>query len=185
MSSSSEPRTEAASEVPPGREGADSGATDGVRIDESEAVGNDDTSPMNDIPGVGLRGADGQTSTDDDPDAHDRAAEEDPAQVASPDPTQEGEAAGTAHHLDRVITRDAAEPVRAVADPAQQDRPRLEQNDASPEDEIEGIVAQTRADFPDEPVDRAADVLRQRFRDSGIDKDQSEIDALAERVVGD
>jgi len=179
---SSEPRT-GASEVPPGREGADSGATDDVRIDESQSVGNDDTSSMNDIPGVGLRGADGAPVTDEDPEAQGGSDEDDPAVVASPDPTQEGEAPGTAHHLDRVIARDAADPTRAVADPAQQDRPRLEQNDASLEDEVEGILAQTRADFPDGPVERVADVLRQRFRDAGIDKDKSEIDALAKRVV--
>jgi len=40
-------------EVPAGRAGADSGATDAVRIDPEDESGIPDSSPMNDEPGVG------------------------------------------------------------------------------------------------------------------------------------
>ena len=46
-----------------------------------------------------------------------------------------------------------------------------------------GIVAQTRQDVGTEPVERIADVLRQRLEQSGIDLPDDEIEELAHQVV--
>ncbi|WP_243225226.1 hypothetical protein [Microbacterium sp. CIAB417] len=43
--------------VPPGGEGADSGAVDAVEVDDDEQGEVPDISPQNDIPGVGSRRA--------------------------------------------------------------------------------------------------------------------------------
>ena len=44
-----------------------------------------------------------------------------------------------------------------------QDEPVLEQNDASIQDKLDGIAAQTRVDLGDESQDRYEEVLRQRL----------------------
>lgn len=45
-------------EVPPGGEGADSGAVDAVEVSDDESSEIPDQAPQNDIPGVGTRRAD-------------------------------------------------------------------------------------------------------------------------------
>ncbi len=50
---------EAAEAVPAGGAGADSGAVDATRIDESDTADIANVSSQNDIPGVGTRAADG------------------------------------------------------------------------------------------------------------------------------
>ncbi|WP_406249959.1 hypothetical protein ACI7YT_07640 [Microbacterium sp. M] len=45
-------------EVPPGGEGADSGAVDAVEVSDDQSGEIPDQSPQNDIPGVGTRRAD-------------------------------------------------------------------------------------------------------------------------------
>jgi hypothetical protein len=73
----------------------------------------------------------------------------------------------------------------SAADPntgATQDEPIMDQHVATDEDKIEGIVAQTRIDVGDKPLERIADVLRQRFHDAGLDVDDDRTAELAERV---
>jgi hypothetical protein len=65
-----------------------------------------------------------------------------------------------------------------------QDAPVLHQNDASDEDRIAGIVAQTRADVGDQGLERVADVLVQRFTDAGLDVDADRTVALAAEITG-
>ena len=60
--------------------------------------------------------------------------------------------------------------------------PAMSQNDASELEKVTGIVAQTRADVGTEPVERIADVLRQRLEQSGIDLPDSDIEELARQV---
>lgn len=62
-----------------------------------------------------------------------------------------------------------------------QDEPVLEQNDASIEDKLDGIAAQTRVDLGDESQDRYEEVLRQRLTDSGIQITDDDVSALARR----
>jgi hypothetical protein len=64
-----------------------------------------------------------------------------------------------------------------------QDEPALDQNDASDEDRIAGIAAQTRSDVGDQDADRVAEVLRQRFADAGLDVDGSRTAALAAEIT--
>lgn len=67
--------------------------------------------------------------------------------------------------------------------PATQDEPALDQNDASNEDKIAGIVAQTRADVGDQDVTRIADVLAQRFDETGVEIDADRTVALAAEIA--
>jgi 3-oxoacyl-ACP reductase-like protein len=62
-----------------------------------------------------------------------------------------------------------------------QDEPVLEQNNASTQDKLDGIAAQTRVDLGDESQDRYEEVLRQRLVDSGIQITDDEVSALARR----
>ncbi|MBZ4487694.1 hypothetical protein LQ938_02585 [Microbacterium sp. cx-55] len=65
-----------------------------------------------------------------------------------------------------------------------QDAPLMDQHDASIDDKINGIVAQTRIDVPGADHDRIVDVLRQRFSDAGIGGvDDDRFAALAKRVA--
>jgi hypothetical protein len=48
---------------------------------------------------------------------------------------------------------------------------------------VAGIVAQTRQDVGTDPVERIADVLRQRLEQSGIDLPEDEIEELAHQVA--
>lgn len=65
--------------------------------------------------------------------------------------------------------------------PGTQNEPLLEQNDASTQEQLDGIAAQTRADLGDESQDRYQEVLRQRLADSGIQISDDEVSALAQR----
>jgi hypothetical protein len=70
----------------------------------------------------------------------------------------------------------------AASAPGVQDEPVLDQNAASDEDRIAGIVAQTRVDVGDAGVERIADVLTQRFTDAGLDVDADRTVALAAEI---
>lgn len=61
--------------------------------------------------------------------------------------------------------------------------PAMSQNDASAIDKVSGIVAQTRQDIGTEPVDRIAEVLSQRFEQSGIDLPEHEVRELAQQIA--
>lgn len=118
------------SPVPAGGEGADSGSTNTVHVDETETAEVPNQSSANDIPGVGA--------------PH-----------------------GTSAHS-----------------AGEQDEPLLDQNAASDADKVQGIVAQTRADVPNESAERIAEVLTQRFSDAGMTITDEEIARLAQGVAG-
>lgn len=68
--------------------------------------------------------------------------------------------------------------------PAEDGGPVLEQNGATDEEKIAGIIAQTRVDLGDESVERYADVIGQRFSDSGIEASDDELRGHAEKATG-
>lgn len=65
-------------------------------------------------------------------------------------------------------TLTVGESQRAANGAREQNLPAMSQNNASDGEKIAGIVAQTRVDVGDQDDARIADVLRQRFSDSGI-----------------
>jgi 3-oxoacyl-ACP reductase-like protein len=67
---------------------------------------------------------------------------------------------------------------------AVQDEPVLEQNNATTQDKLDGIAAQTRVDLGDESQDRYEEVLRQRLDDAGIQLSDDEVSKLARRSGG-
>jgi hypothetical protein len=64
-----------------------------------------------------------------------------------------------------------------------QDAPAMDMHDTTDEERIAGIVAQTRADVGDASDERIADVLRQRFRDIGLEVGDDRVRALAAEVA--
>ena len=84
-----------------------------------------------------------------------------------------------------------ADPNRSDPDPDRdprvprhtQDAPKMDTHDASVQDKIDGIIAQTRVDVGDKPHERIMDVLRQRFDDAGISADDALFDELATKVT--
>lgn len=60
-----------------------------------------------------------------------------------------------------------------------QDEPVLEQNAATTQDQIAGIVAQTRADLGSETDERYAEVLHQRLEDAGIQMTDEDVRSLS------
>jgi hypothetical protein len=67
---------------------------------------------------------------------------------------------------------------------ATQDLPAMSQNNATDEDKISGIIAQTRQDLPGESLERIGDVLRQRFADAGVEVADDRLAELARAVGG-
>lgn len=66
--------------------------------------------------------------------------------------------------------------------PGTQNAPAQDMHDTTAEDQIAGIVAQTRADVGDADESRIADVLRQRFEQTGIRVADDRVAALAAEV---
>jgi hypothetical protein len=71
-----------------------------------------------------------------------------------------------------------------AADTSTQDEPLLEQNDATTQEKVDGIIAQTRADLGDESAERFAEVLHQRFDDAGMQLTDEQIRGLADGASG-
>jgi hypothetical protein len=67
--------------------------------------------------------------------------------------------------------------------PGTQNAPAQDMHDTTDEDKIAGIVAQTRADVGEKDETRIADVLRQRFSDTGIHVADDRVAALAAEVA--
>ncbi|GEM_PF-774883 len=89
--STSEPADDAgtAAPIPAGGAGADSGAVDAARIDETDRAEIANVSSQNDIPGVGTRAGDGSMETDtggDDIPAADLPSEERQPETQGDDP---------------------------------------------------------------------------------------------------
>lgn len=57
---------------------------------------------------------------------------------------------------------------------ATQSVPAMSQNNAGADDKLSGILAQTRADMAGESAQRAAEVLRQRAEQAGVEVDEDE-----------
>ena len=70
----------------------------------------------------------------------------------------------------------------AAAEPGTQNAPVQDMHHATDEDKIAGIVAQTRQDVGDKDESRIADVLRQRFTETGVHVADDRIAALAAEV---
>lgn len=67
--------------------------------------------------------------------------------------------------------------------PPEDGGPIMDQHPAPDVDKIAGIVAQTRSDVGTEPVERIADVLRQRLDDAGLELSDNEVADLAQQVA--
>ena len=93
------------------------------------------------------------------------------------DPAEGGASAadsvGGAVHDDRKVSR-----------PDEQSEPAMDTHPTDDGARIAGVVAQTRADVGDAPRERIEDVLRQRFRDIGLELGDDRIRALAAEVAG-
>jgi len=73
---------------------------------------------------------------------------------------------------------------RKAARPDEQSEPAMDTHATDDEARIAGVVVQTRADVGEKSEERIADVLRQRFRDIGLDLGDDRIRALAAEVSG-
>ena len=65
-----------------------------------------------------------------------------------------------------------------------QDEPVLAQNNATTQEKLDGIAAQTRVDLGNESHERYEEVLRQRLNDSEIPLTDDEVSDLARRSSG-
>jgi hypothetical protein len=65
-----------------------------------------------------------------------------------------------------------------------QDEPVLAQNNATTQEKLDGIAAQTRVDLRDESHERYEEVLRQRLSDAEIQLTDDEVSDLARRSSG-
>ena len=94
---------------------------------------------------------------------------------------------GTDHHgqdegRDTLTASEAQRTPGGLGSEQEQRLPAMSQNDASTVDKVAGIVAQTRSDVGGEPTERIAEILRQRFEQSGIDLPDDEVDELARQI---
>lgn len=65
-----------------------------------------------------------------------------------------------------------------------QDGPALAQNDATVQQQVDGIIEQVRADLGTATAKRYEEVLRQRFSDADLEIPTDQVHALAERLAG-
>ncbi len=79
-------------------------------------------------------------------------------------------------------TLTAGESQRAMGDAPVQDQPAMSQNNASDDEKISGILAQTRVDVGDQSERRIVEVLRQRLDQAGVPVTDEELPQLARRV---
>ena len=95
---------------------------------------------------------------------------------------------GTDHHgqdgaRDTQTASEAQQTPGALGSEQEQRLPAMAQNNASDVDKVAGIVAQTRQDVGTEPLERVAEVLRQRLTQSGIELPENDIEELARQVT--
>lgn len=177
-------QTDAAGTVPPGREGADSGAVDSVDV-EGSSTPDVERSSQNDIAGVGPASGSDATEGRDvgmapgsyEPSAANAAAEP----GTDPQATQD---APTAH--------DSADPsIAGIPDAVGpggsglQTGTRQDLNDATIAQQVQGIVVQMQGDLG---TDRLAEsevqnVLEERLTQAGISADVEQIEALSRQIV--
>lgn len=80
-------------------------------------------------------------------------------------------------------TLTASEAQRARGDAREQALPAMSQNNASDDDKIAGIVAQTRQDVAHLGRDRVVEVLTQRLEQSGVVVPAEDIEELATQAL--
>ena len=83
------------------------------------------------------------------------------------------------------LSHDADEKTGPGAAADTQDEPAMDVHDASHDDKVAGIAAQTRLDVGTEGHERIADVLSQRFSDAGMSVTDEDRVALAKRIAGE
>lgn len=98
------------------------------------------------------------------------------------------DAAGAHHHGQdggrETLTAGEAQREDAARGASTQDQPAMAQNNATDDEKIEGIVAQSRVDVGHESHERVQEVLRQRFADAGVEVEPERLSDLA-AAVGD
>ena len=78
-----------------------------------------------------------------------------------------------------VADPNVSDPAAATDPRPTQDEPSMDASPTTAQAKIDGIVAQTRADFPEgADAARFEHALRQRFRETGVDVDDEQIRAL-------
>lgn len=88
--------------------------------------------------------------------------------------------------LQRRLRRDAGpDAARAAADPDIQGRPKMAMNAPTIDDEVWGILAQTRMDHPRADRRRLREVLQERLCQAGIDMPADEVDEFLREIPTD
>jgi len=95
------------------------------------------------------------------------------------------EASGHDHHGhdDGRDTLTAGESQHELSGADEQALPAMSQNNADDIDKLSGIVAQTRADLPDAPIERIVELLQKRTEQAGLNLGQEELAALAAHLA--
>lgn len=87
---------------------------------------------------------------------------------------------------DTMSASEAQQTPGALGSEQEQRLPAMSQNNATEVEKVSGIVAQTRGDVGTEPLERIAEVLRQRLTQAGVDLPDDDVDELARQVsMGD
>ena len=173
--------------VPPGREGADSGAVDSVGV-EGSSDPDVERSSQNDIAGVGpASGLDaGELSTGGDGPT-DAAAYEPGAGNAAAEPGADPQAVNDAPTQHDSADRDIPGVPDAVGPggAGEQSGTRQDLNDTNIAQQVQGIVVQMQGDLGTDRLGEAEvqDVLERRLTDAGISADVEQIEQLAREVV--
>ncbi|MDE0546198.1 hypothetical protein [Microbacterium sp. C7(2022)] len=72
----------------------------------------------------------------------------------------------------------------ALGEHGEQSLPAMDQNNASNEEKLLGVVEQTRADVGGESFERVREVLVQRLEETGVSATDAQIDEYARQVAG-
>ena len=83
---------------------------------------------------------------------------------------------------DTLTVSEAQRTPGALGSEQEQRLPAMAQNNASDVDKVAGIVVQTRSDVGSEPLERIAEVLRQRLTQAGVELPEHDIEELARQV---
>jgi hypothetical protein len=173
--------------VPPGREGADSGAVDSVGVEGTADV-DVERSSQNDIAGVapGSPRDAGDVSTGGEREVDPRAYEPSDSNAAA-EPGADPQAVQDAPTQHGTADRDIAGVPDAVGagGNGEQTGTRQDLNDVSIAERVQGIVVQMQGDLGTDSLAEAEvqDVLERRLVDSGITADVEQIEQLARQVV--
>lgn len=103
--------------------------------------------------------------------------------VASETPEHDGGASDAPTHIASGVGVVGVDPDLPAPPESEATETVLEETKSSDVDKIAGIVVQTRADVGTESRERIADVLRQRFDDTGISVSDAEVADLADQVA--